>query len=247
MKAKICIWVLVLFGLTIPVFAQTAEELIVEGDQLFLEMQDMETANQILSLYRKASGLQENKYDSFWRIARIMYFIGNHTEKKKEKKRIFSQAVYFAERAVEAETEKPDGYYWLAVNNGKVGETRGVLKSLSLVKPIKKALNKVIELDRSYEDGGADRVLGRVFFKVPKLAGGSKDKALEHLLKSKELGPEDVVTRLYLAEALLAKKQKEKARAELEYIINMEDDPRWINAIPENKAEAKKLLKKKFK
>ena len=247
MKAKICIWVLILFGLTIPVFAQTADELIVEGDQLFLEMQDMETANQILSLYRKALGLQENKYDSLWRIARIMYFIGNHTEKKKEKKKIFSQAVYFAQKAAEAEPEKPDGYYWLAVNNGKVGETRGVLKSLSLVKPIKKALNKVIELDRGYEDGGADRVLGRVFFKAPGIAGGSKAKALEHLLKSKELGPEDVVTRLYLAEALLAKKRKEEARTELEYIMNMEDDPRWINAIPENKVEAERLLKKKFK
>ncbi|MCK4336843.1 MAG: tetratricopeptide repeat protein [Candidatus Aminicenantes bacterium] len=247
MKAKICIFVLILFGMTIPVFAQTPEELIAEGDQLLMEVQDLETANQILSKYQKALGLQENKYDSFWRIARIMYYIGSHTEKKKEKKKIFAQAVYHATKAVREEPEKPDGYYWLAVNNGKVGETRGILKSLSLVKPIKKALNKVIELDRSYEDGGADRVLGRVFFKVPGIAGGSKDKALEHLLKSKELGPDDVVTRLYLAEALLAKKEKEKARAELEYIINLEDDPRWINAVQEKKAEAKKLLKKKFK
>ncbi|GAF79240.1 unnamed protein product, partial [marine sediment metagenome] len=132
--------------------------------------------------------------------------------------------------------------------NGKYGETKGVLKSLSLVKPIKKGMNKVIELDRSYEDGGADRVLGRVFFKVPGFAGGSKKKSLEHLLKSKELGPEDALTRVYLAETLLKHKQIDEAREELEYVLNMEDDPRWVIGIRESKEMAKELLKdKKFR
>jgi hypothetical protein len=123
-----------------------------------------------------------------------------------------------------------------------------VLKSLALVKPIKKDMNKVLELDRSYEDGGADRVLGRVFFKVPGFAGGSKDKSLEHLQKSKELGPEDAVTRFYLADTMLSHDLIEEARAELEYVLNMPDDPRWIMAVKENKEAAKELLSdKKFR
>lgn len=247
MKAKIGLLVLILFGLTIPVFAQTADELITEGDQLLMQMQDMDTAQQALSLYRKAIGMMDNKYDAFWRISRIMYYIGSHSESKKEKKSVFSQGVYYAKRAVEAGPEKPDGYYWLAVNNGKVGEVRGVLKSLSLVKPIKKAINKVIEMDRSYQGGGPDRVLGRVYFKLPGFAGGSKDKSLEHLLKSKEYGPEDALTRLYLADTLLAKKRKDEARAELEYILNMKDDKLWIHGIAECQVDAKKLMRKKFK
>ena len=109
----------------------------------------------------------------------------------------------------------------------------------------KRDLNKVIELDRSYEDGGPDRVMGRVYFKLPGFAGGSKDKSLEHLEKSKEYGPEDVVTRLYLAETLLDHKRVEDARAELEYILNVPDDPRWVPAIQENKVAAQEMLKKK--
>jgi hypothetical protein len=176
-----------------------------------------------------------------------MYYIGNHTEKKKEKKTIYAQGVYHAQKAIMLEPEKPDGHYWHGVNNGMVGNTRGVLKSLSLVKPIKKAMNKVIELDRSYEDGGADRVLGRVYFKLPGFAGGDKDKSLEHLTKSLEYGPNDPTTRIYMVDTCLAKKDKEKAKEHIDFILNMEDDPRWVFSPADAKEEAKEILKKKFK
>lgn len=245
MKAKTLFMVLVILSFSFSVFSQDAEELISQGDKLYHEMKDLATAKEARSMYQKAAATAENKYDAFWRIARINYYIGTHTESKKEKKTIFVQGVYWAQKAVDLEPEKPDGHYWHGVDNGKYGETRGVLKSLFLVKPIKKAMNKVIELDRSYNDGGADRVLGRVYFKLPGFAGGSKDKSLEHLLKSKEFGPEDPMTRLYLAETLLKFKEVEKARAEVDYILNMEDDDLWISGIAECKADAKELLKDK--
>lgn len=248
MKAKIFFLLIVFLGSAFPLFSQSAEELIAQGDGLYNEMQDMATAKEALAKYMEALAKLDSKYDAYWRISRIRYYIGSHTERKKDKKLIFSQGIYYGNKAVVAESEKPDGHYWLGVNNGKYGETRGVLKSLSLVKPIKKGMNKVIELDRSYEDGGADRVLGRVFFKVPGFAGGSKKKSLEHLLKSKELGPEDALTRVYLAETLLKHKQINEAREELEYVLNMEDDPRWVIGIRESKEMAKELLKdKKFR
>ena len=106
-------------------------------------------------------------------------------------------------------------------------------------------MNKVIELEPAYEDGGPDRVLGRVFFKLPGFAGGDKQKSLEHLLRSKEFGPEDSLTRVYLAETYLKLKEKEKAREELEYVMNMESDDRWFYAINENKELARELLNSK--
>lgn len=229
-------------------FPQTTEECIVQADQLYNEMKDMAAAKEAEALYLKSIGMTGNNYEALWRMSRILYYIGEHTEKKKEKKGIFDRGVYYAEKAIELEPEKPDGHYWLGVNHGKVGETRGVLKSLSLVKPIKNAMNKVIELERSYEDGGPDRVLGRVYYKLPGFAGGDKKKSLEHLLKSREYGPNDAVTRIYLAETYLALKEKEKAREELEYVMNMESDGRWVYAIDENKEVARELLNsKKFK
>lgn len=230
------------------VFPQEDKDLIAQGDELYMQMKDMATAEEILAKYREVLVRTEDKYEVYWKIARILYYIGAHTESKKEKKIVFSQGIYYAKKAIELEPNKPDGHYWLGVNYGVYGEARGVLKSLFLVDDIKEAMNKVIELDRAYEDGGPDRVLGRVYFKLPGFAGGSKEKSLEHLLKSKEFGPEDALTHIYLAETYLKFDEVNKAREELEYVLNMESDSRWISGVDELKEEAQKLLQdKKFR
>jgi len=247
MSKKVCLFVLILFSLSFVLISQEVEDVFAKGDALCDEMSDMETAQNVLKIYEEALNAEENKYEAYWRIARILYYIGDHTEKKKEKKAIFERGVYNATKAVALETERPEGHYWLGVSNGMVGDVKGVLKSLSLVKPIKESMNKVIELDRSYGEGGADRVLGRVYFKLPGFAGGDNDKSLEHLMKSLEYGPEDAVTHLYLADTYLALKDKVKAKAELEFVLNMEDDPRWTSDIASCKKDAQALLDKKFK
>ncbi len=248
MKAKGIMIFLAVLCFVFSLFSQDVNELIAQADELFNQMKDMEAAKETESLLLKALGMSEGNYEAFWRMSRILYYIGEHTQDKGEKKAIFSRGVYYAQKATELEPEKPDGYYWHGVNNGKYGETRGVLKSLSLVKPIKNAMNKVIELDRSYEEGGADRVLGRVYFKLPGFAGGSKDKSLEHLSKSLEYGPNDAVTRIYLAETYLEMKEKEKAREQLDFVLNLPPDDRWTVAVEENKEVARELLNsKKFK
>ncbi len=245
MRAKIFFSLLILLSFSIPLFSQESEELIAQGDKLYTEMKDMATAQEALSKYREAAAKAENKFEAFWKLSRIFYYIGTRTKSKKEKRVIFGQGLYYAKKAVALDSEKPDGHYWLGVSYGVYGHARGVLKSLSFVKPIKEAMNKVIELDRGYEDGGPDRVLGRVYFKVPGFAGGSKKKSLEHLLKSKELAPNDALTRCYLAETLLSLKEKDKAREELEYVLSMESDPRWIAGVDAHKKDAKKMLQKK--
>lgn len=248
MKARWFGVAFLILALTAGLSAQSAEELIAQADELYQDMADMATAQQALSLYRKAMGIAEDRYEAFWKIARIQYYIGEHTEKKGDQKTIFAQAVYHASKAVDLQPERPDGYYWRGVNNGKFGEVKGVLKSLSLVKPIKQDMNKVIELDRSYEEGGADRVLGRVYYKLPGMAGGSKDKSKEHLAKSLEYGPDDALTRIYMAETLMAKKEIDEARLHLEYVLSMEDDPHWVSGVDECKITAKELLQdKKFR
>ncbi|NIO49955.1 MAG: hypothetical protein GTN73_11070 [Candidatus Aminicenantes bacterium] len=244
MKAKKLYLLLILLSFSVALFSQEPEELISQGDKLYAEMKDLATAKEARAKYQEAV-IKAKSYEAYWRLSRILYYIGKNTESKREKKIIFSQGVYYAKKAVISEPEKPDGHYWLGVNYGLFGETKGVLKSLSLVKPIKNAMNKVIELDREYEDGGPDRVLGRVYFKVPGIAGGSKKKSLEHLVKSKEIGPNDALTRCYLADTLLSLKEVDKAREELEFVLNMESDPRWITGVDECKEEAKKMLQEK--
>ena len=107
MKAKGILVFLVALCFAYSLFGQTPEELIAQGDALFNEMKNMSEAKEAEALYHKAIGQMDNKYEAFWRLSRILYYIGEHTEKKKEKKSIFAQGVYYAERAIDLEPEKP--------------------------------------------------------------------------------------------------------------------------------------------
>jgi tetratricopeptide (TPR) repeat protein len=245
MRRKIFFLVFLFFSFSLSLFCQDAKELIAQADALYAEMKDMATAQEALTKYMDALLKIDDKYDVYWKIARMHYYIGAHTEKNKDKKIIFEQGIYYGKKAVELKPDRPDGYYWLGVVYGVYGEARGVLKSLFLVDDIKEAMNKVIEIDRSYEDGGPDRVLGRVYFKLPGFAGGDNKKSLEHLLKSKEFGPNDPVTRIYLADTYLELKQVDKAREELEFVLNMPPDSRWVSGVDDNKALAQEMLKRK--
>ena len=248
MKVRVSLVVFCLFGMALFAFSQSADELVAQADEMLLSLNNMDTAKDILAKYETAAETMENNYDLNWKMSRILYHIGNYTADKKMQQDIFSQAIVLAEKAIALEPGKPDGHFWLAVNNGKFGESKGVMKSLGLVKPIKESLNKVIELDRSYEEGGADRVLGRVFFKVPGIAGGDKDESLKHLLKSIEYGPNDAVTLLYLGETYLALNEIEKARETLDKVVNMVDDGLWINSIKQCQEDAKVVLEhRKFR
>jgi tetratricopeptide (TPR) repeat protein len=178
-------------------------------------------------------------------MARVEYWIGDHTGNSGEKKRIFEQGIYHAKKAVQLAEDRPEGHYWLGINYGVYGEAKGILKSLSLVKPIKEEMNKVLALNPSFDDGGADRVLGRVYHELPGFAGGSKKKALEHLLKSREMGPQVGLTRIYLADTYLSLDEIEKARQELEFVLAMEPDPKLIPETAEEKEMARKRLEKK--
>ena len=245
MKAKSFFLILLFFSFSFSLFSQEAEDLIAQADELYLEMKDMATAEKARDLYMKAWQTAENRYEGYWKVSRILYYIGANTESKKEKKTIFSQGIYYAERAVELKPEKPDGYYWLGVNYGVYGEARGVLKSLFLIDDIKEAMNKVIELDQSYEEGGPDRVLGRLYFKVPGFAGGSKKKSFDHLQKSLEYGPDDALTRYYLADTYLSLDEVDNARKELDFILNLESDDRWVSGVNNTKKDAKEMLEGK--
>jgi tetratricopeptide (TPR) repeat protein len=244
--------VLVLFTLvgllaTLPALPQETRSLTRQGDNLYEQRGDLEKAKEALAKYQDALLQQEDAYEVYWRMARVEYWIGDHAASKNEKIKVFSLGVYHGKKAVALKPARPEGHYWLGVNYGSYGEVKGVFNSLSLVGPIKVEMNKVLAIDPAYEDGGADQLLGRMYYELPGFFGGSNKKSLEHLLKSRELGPRVGLTRIYLADTYLAMGDVAKARAELEFVVAMEPDPRLIpETAQEKKQAAKKLEGKEF-
>jgi tetratricopeptide (TPR) repeat protein len=244
MKIKIFVSILFIVLLAPLCRAQENGSLIQQADSLYEQRGDLAKAREVLGKCQEALVKGEDSYGAYWRMARVEYWIGDHTGNNGDKKRIFEQGIYHAKKAIQLAGDKPEGHYWLGINYGVYGEAKGILKSLSLVKPIKEEMNKVLALDPSFDDGGADRVLGRVYHELPGFAGGSKKKSLEHLLKSKEMGPGVGLTRIYLADTYLSLDEIEKARHELEFVVAMEPDPKLIPETAEEKEMARKRLEK---
>lgn len=228
--------------------AQSAGPLIAEGDALYAERADLTKAKEARAKYEAALAAGEDAFEASWRLARVNYWIGDHTAAKDQKKAIFLKGVDHGKKAVELDPDRAEGHFWLGVCYGVYGEAKGVLKSLSLVKPIKEAMRRVLEIDPAYDRGGADRVLGRVYHEVPRIAGGSEKTSLEHLLKAVEYGPRVGLNLLYLADTYISLDRFDDAREALETILTMEPYPDLLPETEEERAQAReRLAKKPFK
>jgi len=228
--------------------AQATNTLLQQGDDLYAQRGDLAKAKEALAKYQAALAAGDDAYGANWRLARVEYWIGDHTADKTVKKQIFQQGIDHSKKAAGLGPDKADGHFWLGVCYGVYGEAKGVLKSLALVKPIKEAMRRVLEIDPAYDKGGADRVLGRVYHEVPGIAGGSEKKSLEHLLKAVEYGPRVGLNLLYLADTYISLDQIEKARQTLEYILSMEPEPELIPETEEERVQARQRLEgKQFK
>jgi tetratricopeptide (TPR) repeat protein len=231
----------------LPAFAQTpsTSPLVQQGDELYTQRADLAKAKEAQAKYEAALAAKEDDYGASWRLARILYWIGDHTPDNDAKKALFQRGIDHAKRAIELDTKKPDGHFWLGVCYGVYGEAKGVLKSLFLVKPIKDEMRQVLEIDPAYDRGGADRVLGRVFHEVPGLFGGSEKTSLQHLLKAVEYGPGVGLNLLYLADTYISLDRVEDARKTLETILTMEPLPDLLPETKEEQAQARERLAKK--
>ena len=223
---------------------EAADGLIARGDK-FYENRGKGTkwCVKALECYEKALAVDAENVAASWKFARASYWLGSHTEGEEAQIEIFKKGIDVAKRAVAIDDKSVESHFWLGVSYGKYGEAKGVMNSLALVDPIQKEMERVLELDENFDAGGAHRVLGRMYFKLPGIAGGSNEKAVEHLLKAIAIDKTRLLNHLFLAEVYIAEDEKEKAKAELTFVIDAEFEADRKPENEEEKAQAKELLK----
>jgi hypothetical protein len=125
---------------------------------------------------------------------------------------------------------------------GALAESFGLRQGLKYRGDIKDALLLVLKLDPGFQQGSADRALGRWYHKVPGLFGGSRRKAEEHLRRSLTYNPQSIASRFFLAETLLDMDRRGDAIAELDKLAELPLHPEWIPEDREFKEKARRLL-----
>ena len=125
---------------------------------------------------------------------------------------------------------------------GALAESYGLRQGIKYRKPIKAALETVLRIDPAFQQGSADRALGRWYFKVPGLFGGSHKESERHLRESLKYNDRSTVSHFFLAELLVDDGRKAEARGELQKVVDAPVDPDWAPEDREFKEKARRVL-----
>jgi cytochrome c-type biogenesis protein CcmH/NrfG len=212
-----------------------------DPDALYAQRADTLKARQSADIW--AARLKQNPQDfeSAWKLARALYWLGGHGPEGTRVQDL-EGGMLAGQTAATLQPSRPEGYFWAAATMGELAESQGMRAGLRYRKPIRENLETVLRLDPKFQEGSADRALGRWYYKVPGLFGGSKDKSEEHLRKSLTYDPNSTASHYFLAETLIDMNRKADARAELQKVLDAPLNPEWTPEDREFKQKAQTLL-----
>ena len=210
-------------------------------DALYAAREDLPSARRAAAIWAERLKQNPRDFESAWKLARARYWLGGHAPEA-ERKQLFEDGIAAGRAAVAIEPNHPEGHFWIAANMGALAESFGMSQGLKYRGTIKDELLTVLKLDAAFQEGSADRALGRWYYKVPGLFGGSNQKSEEHLKRSLKYGPDSTASHFFLAETLLDQRRRDEARAELQRVIDAPLDPDWGPEDREFKTKAETKL-----
>jgi hypothetical protein len=213
-----------------------------DADRLYANRDTLADAERAAALWERALSSRADDFEAARKLARASYWLGEHRPGEAARASAFERGMAAAQRAIAARSHQPDGYFWLAANMGGFAELKGIRAGLKYRKPVRDNLEKVLAIDPAFQKGSADRALGRWYYKVPGLFGGSKTKSVQHLRASLGHHPQSIASRYFLAETLESMNRDAEAIAALKQIETLTVDPEWAPEDREFKLKARTLL-----
>jgi tetratricopeptide (TPR) repeat protein len=207
------------FVLVLAVGGLAAAETAVERARALIARYDEEPAriDRARALLEQAL-TRERRVETLTALAQICFLAGEVRAQTDEAKlAAYTCGREAAERAVELAPRSEEAHVWYAINTGRWGQTKGVLRSLFLLPTIRQELDVIFELNPRSVRGHA--LAGNLFFEVPALVGGDRKKSEEHYRKGLAEDPRFTVLRVDLARLLIAEGRHAEARRELHRVL----------------------------
>jgi len=208
-----------------------------DPDLLYADRENLASAQRAAALWRDRLGRDPMSLESAWKLARASYWLGGHAAVDARRTQ-HELGIEAGKRAISIDPRRPEGHFWMAASMGALAESYGLRAGLRYRGAIKDALEDVLAIDPAFQQGSADRALGRWYQQVPGLFGGSKTKSVEHLRRSLTYNPNSTASHFFLAETLLDMHQRAEARTELQKVLDAPLDPEWAPEDREFKVKA---------
>ena len=212
-----------------------------DPDALYKNREDLASAQRAEAIWMDRLARVGNDFESAWKLARLRYWLGSHVPET-DRKATLEAGIEAGRAAARIAPDKPEGHFWIAANMGALAESFGLRQGLKYRGPIKEELETVLRLDPAFQQGSADRALGRWYNEVPRLFGGSNKESEAHLRKSLTYNPNSTITLYFLAETLLDENKGAEARKVLQQVLDAPLDPEWGPEDRQYKEKAKKLM-----
>lgn len=237
-------WFLV--GLLLVVVLPTAAgaATLEEADRLLVDPKvDKDQALRAFTIYESllpAAGNQ--RLTVLTRLARAGFMVGDLAEQG-QRRLYYEQGRQFAQSILQEYPDNVAGHYWLGMNLAGLADVNR-LQGRRLLPQILAALERSAAIDPSYDQAGAYRVLGRIYYEAPgrPFSVGDIDKSLGLLRQATALAPANSTNRLYLAEVLLKIGQKDQAREELKKVLSATQNADGPRGLAADRQKAQELL-----
>jgi tetratricopeptide (TPR) repeat protein len=232
--------VLAVLLLCAPLRAQDSAR---DPDRLYAHREHLQSAMDAAAVWESRFKTNPKDFESAWKLARTCYWLGGHVAEDARRAQ-YERGIEAGRQASVLQSARPEGYFWMAANMGAMAESFGLRAGIKYRTPVRKALETVLMLDPGFQQGSADRALGRWYLKVPRLFGGSKDESVEHLKRSLTYDQASTASHYFLAETYLEMDRRDEARQEAQKVVDLPVNPNWAPEDREFKQKAKTLLER---
>lgn len=196
-------------------------------ERLIADTTDVNAAMAIYTSVLRNDHDRARRTEALWKLLQAYYFKGQFgTENPNIKKKIYSEGLEIGENYVNELPESVAVYSWLGIMWARWAEVYGIFAAArrGVANKVKYYGEKALELDETFLDAGAYRLLGMLNYSVPKipfiLPWPSKQIALEYLEKAHKIAPHNLYNKMYLAEVLYDQKQQTRAKKLLNEIVD---------------------------
>jgi hypothetical protein len=143
-----------------------------DPDALYRNREDLASARRAEAIWADRLARDANDFESAWKLARLRYWLGSHVPEK-DRKAMLEAGIEAGRAAARIAPGKPEGHFWIAANMGGLAESFGLRQGLKYRGPIKEELETVLRIDPAFQQGSADRALGRWYNEVPRCSAGA--------------------------------------------------------------------------
>lgn len=159
-------------------------------------------------------------FEVLWRAARVKQWLADGEKDKARKMQLGKDAWALGEKAIKANPNAVEGYYFAALGIGAYSQGAGILRALGegLESKFNDRLDRAIKLDPAYRAAGALVAKGRYWFELP-WPKRSIGRSIETLERAIAAHPENLRAYVYLAESQLKDGKAKLAEATLQKAV----------------------------